>query len=113
MIPELLPLQGPIIYKRKHSAFFETTLDERLRQAGVRDVYLTGMQTQICIMTTAADASFRGYRPIAIRECVFSTRETKKRQALDWIENYVGEVQNLERVLSDFNHVNQTHHSGD
>src|SRR5687768_4053032 len=61
-IPEILPLKGVAIKKRKHSAFFETELDALLKAGKVTDIYLTGLQTQICIMTTAADASFRGYK---------------------------------------------------
>ena len=100
IIPELLPLAGPVIQKRHHSAFFGTDLHERLQEARVSTVYLTGLQTQICIQTTAADASFRGYNPVALRECVVSTQETAKEEALRWIAKYVGEVvtvQELER----------------
>lgn len=99
IIDELLPVQGEIIFKKKHSAFFETNLHELLSKESVSDIYLTGMQTQICIMTTAADASFRGYRPIAIQDCVLSTDNEKKIMALDWIKKYVGEVENLDSVL--------------
>ena len=99
IIPELLPLKGPVIYKRKHSAFFETDLDHHLRAGGVSEVYLTGLQTHICIMTTAADASFRGYRAIAVRDCVVSTTEGNKTRALEWIAAYVGEVTNLKGIL--------------
>ncbi len=103
VIDELIPLRGEIIYKRKHSAFFETTLNEKLLEEGIKEIYLTGMQTQICIMTTAADANFRGYEPIVVKECVLSTREGKKIQALKWIEDYVGKVQNLKDVLDKMN----------
>jgi nicotinamidase-related amidase len=101
IIDELLPLRGPIIKKRKHSAFFETDLDRLLKEAGVASVYLTGLQTQICVMTTAADASFRGYRTIVISDCVVSTREDAKQEALRWIERYVGEVGPLSDVATD------------
>jgi nicotinamidase-related amidase len=98
IIAELQPLRGPTLRKAKHSAFFETELDSLLKQAEVRDLYLAGLQTHICIMTTAADASYRGYRAIAIEECVVSTQATKKEFALDWIREYVGEVHTLEQV---------------
>ena len=101
IIPELRPLRGPVIRKTKHSAFFATELHEKLIESGVSDLYLTGLQTQICIMTTAADASFRGYRVFAVEDCVVSTREENKRQALEWIARYVGEVVSLERALRD------------
>jgi nicotinamidase-related amidase len=98
IIPELLPLAGPVIYKRHHSAFFETDLHARLQAAGVSTVYLTGLQTQICIQTTAADASFRGYQPVAVRECVVSTKDAVKEDALRWIAKYVGEVMTVDEL---------------
>jgi nicotinamidase-related amidase len=98
IIPELMPLQGAVVKKRKHSAFFETKLDMQLKASCVTDVYLTGMQTQICIMTTAADANFRGYRAVAVSDCVLSTHEATKEEALRWIGRYVGEVMSLEEV---------------
>ena len=104
VIPELLPLKGTIIKKRKHSAFFETELDRCLKEAGVTDVYLSGLQTQICIMTTAADASFRGYQVAVIRECVVSTREMNKKRALEWIARYVGEIVSVSDVLQEVGH---------
>jgi nicotinamidase-related amidase len=98
IISELLPLRGVIVEKRKHSAFFETTLDDLLKESKVREIYLTGMQTQICIMTTAADAYFRGYRSVVISDCVISTNEENKINALHWIEKYVGEVMSLNDI---------------
>lgn len=101
VITDLMPLKGPVIRKQKHSAFFGTDLDDLLNRAAVSDVYLTGLQTHICIMTTAADASFRGYRPVAIRECVVSTSDDNQTMALDWIAKYVGDVQNLAHVVAE------------
>jgi len=99
IIAELQPLRGPLIKKKKHSAFFETELDEILKSNNISNLYLAGLQTHICIMTTAADASFRGYQAIAIRECVISTRDENNQYALDWIEKYVGTVKFLSQIF--------------
>lgn len=104
-IPEILPLRGRTIKKSKHSAFFETELDSCLKFERVKEVYLTGLQTQICIMTTAADASFRGYKTNVIRECVISTQVARKEQALEWISKYIGYVITAEEVLNDLKNV--------
>lgn len=101
IIHELMPLRGPLLRKTKHSAFFDTPLDAMLRDAGVENLYLAGMQTQICIMTTAADASFRGYRAVAVDECVISTRDEKKRMALDWIAEYAGDVRTVGQTIAE------------
>ncbi len=103
IISELQPLHGPVIRKKKHSAFFETELHRILRASGVKKVYLAGLQTHICILTTAADAHFRGYRTIAIEECVLSSQDEKHRYALDWIAKYVGEVKSIEETAVSLN----------
>lgn len=99
LIPDLLPLHGPVVSKRKHSAFFETELDALLRGHGVQRVLFAGLQTQICILTSAADASFRGYQPVAVRECVISSDDRAKEEALSWISRYVGEVVGVDEAI--------------
>lgn len=99
IIDELKPLKGRVIEKQKHSAFFRTELDDMLKKQGVDTVILTGLQTQICIMTTAADASFRGYRVLVVGDCVFSTRKSKKEWALKWIQEYVGAIASTKEIL--------------
>jgi nicotinamidase-related amidase len=91
-IDDILPLRGTVVAKRKHSAFFETNLEEQIRDAGCDGVVLTGLQTQICILTTAADAYNRGLSVIAVEDGVVSTRDEVRLEALDWIRKYVGEV---------------------
>jgi nicotinamidase-related amidase len=99
IIPELLPLKGSVITKKKHSAFYDTELDEVLRRAGISTLCLAGLQTHICIMTTAADASFRGYRAVAVKDCVVSSNPANKNSALTWIAKYVGDVLTSEEVI--------------
>jgi nicotinamidase-related amidase len=101
LIKQVYPLRGPVVTKRKHSAFFETELDDLLRRNAVETVFLAGLQTQICIMTTAADANFRGYRPIVIEDCVVSTRDPTKQAALEWIAKYVGEVRPFQELAKE------------
>ena len=100
LIPELMPLKGPKMDRRKHSVFFDTGLDLMLREHDVKRVMFVGLQTQICILTSAADASFRGYEAVAIRECVISSREEAKSQALAWISRYVGHVLSVGEAIA-------------
>lgn len=100
IIEELLPLRGPAIPKRKHSAFFETDLDDRLRAAGVHTVLFAGLQTQICILLSVADAYHRGYDPVVVTECVVSSSGDARLDALEWIKRYVGRMMSLEETLA-------------
>jgi nicotinamidase-related amidase len=99
-IDDILPLRGPVIAKRKHSAFFATDLEEQIRAADCDGVVLTGLQTQICILTTAADAYNRGLSVIVAEDGVVSTREDVRLEALDWIRKYVGDVASSDELMA-------------
>jgi nicotinamidase-related amidase len=85
-----------IVEKNKDSGFFETDLDERLRELRVDTVIITGMQTQICVQTTAADAFFRGYHVIVPPDGVVSARDDDKTRALDWLGSYCATILSVE-----------------
>jgi nicotinamidase-related amidase len=98
-IDEIRPLDGEVVAKKKHSAFFETDLADRLAADGCDGVVLAGLQTQICILTTAADAYHRGLKVVIASDCVVSTRDDVRLEALDWIAKYVGEVQSAAEIV--------------
>ena len=98
IIPELKPLAGPVFEKNKHSAFVGTELETFLKAHGCTEVVLIGMQTQICILLTAADAHHRGYGVTVVPEAVVSTRLDAKLDALAWIEKYVGRVTSITEI---------------
>jgi nicotinamidase-related amidase len=87
-----------IIEKPKDSGFFQTSLDDVLRSLEVDTVILTGMQTQICVQTTAADAHFRGYKVIVPSDGVVSSRPEDTQQALHWMANYCATVMTSDKI---------------
>ena len=73
VITDLVPLHGDhIVFKRRYSAFFETGLDMLLRELGVHRVYITGVMTNICVYSTAMDASMRDYEITVFKDAVAS-----------------------------------------
>jgi niacin transporter len=58
--------------KRHYSAFSGTDLDIRLRERHIRDIYLTGVCTDICVLHTAVDAYNLGYTIHIIEKAVAS-----------------------------------------
>lgn len=99
LVPELEAQKDIVIKKRKDSGFYETNLDNILRNLGVDTIMLGGMQAQICIQTTGADGYFRGYNIVAVEDCITSTREEDKRRALDWISGYCGRVLRSDDII--------------
>jgi nicotinamidase-related amidase len=88
MLEEVLHPDDRIIQKPKDSGVFETELDTVLNSLGVQTLVISGMQAQICVQTTAADAYFRGYSVIVPSDCIGSTRQEDVDRALQWLSSY-------------------------
>jgi nicotinamidase-related amidase len=71
--PQIAPAPGDY-YVRKHtySGFFETRLDGLLRSLGVRWLVVAGFVADVCVQATLADAVFRGYQPVLLRDCTLA-----------------------------------------
>ena len=61
-----------IINKRRYSAFFDTDLDERLKQIRPDEVIVTGVATDVCVLYTTADLRNRDYQVIIPANAVTS-----------------------------------------
>ena len=68
---EIKPQAGEeIVVKRTPGSFFQTRLEEILKQKNIENVIITGMKTNHCCDTTTREASARGYHTMVIREGV-------------------------------------------
>ena len=88
------------IPKTRYSGFFETELDQRLRQMGIDHLILTGVVTNICVRSTAHDAFFRDYRVTIPVECVAATSEREQASTLYDLDTHYGTVAGLDEVLA-------------
>ncbi|MFD5824373.1 isochorismatase family cysteine hydrolase [Lentzea sp. NPDC060358] len=99
VLPEFLGEGDVLVEKHKDSGFYETDLHERLQELGVDTVVVTGMQTQICVQTTAADAFFREYNVWVPSDCVISARQEDTARALQWLDGYCAMVAPSSEIL--------------
>ena len=60
----------PVIEKRWASAFFRTDLQQRLTDAQVDSLVVTGLTTSGCVRATAVDGLQHDYRVVVPREAV-------------------------------------------
>jgi nicotinamidase-related amidase len=71
VVDELSPLPGEyVIPKVRMSAFIGTELDLMLRNLGVTDLVVTGIQTPNCIRTTVFDAIAYNYPVVLVDDAV-------------------------------------------
>ncbi|GGM74530.1 hypothetical protein GCM10007108_10590 [Thermogymnomonas acidicola] len=71
VIEELRPVAGELVLEKHfYSGFQGTELDTLLRVKGCDTVYLVGLDADICVRHTAADAFYRGYGIVVVRDAV-------------------------------------------
>lgn len=82
--------EDEVIAKTTYSAFYNTGLEEVLKDKGVTELILTGVLTDICVMHTAADAAMRGYGVRVLKDCVASS----SRETHEWALKHMRDILN-------------------
>ncbi len=75
------------VKKRRYSAFFGTDLDMLLRERGIKDLYVCGVATNICVLHTVSDAKLLGYNVKIIADCTMALSEFEYRYGMYHMEN--------------------------
>jgi nicotinamidase-related amidase len=60
----------PVMQKDTFDGFLRTDLDQRLHGNGIRHLFVAGLVTSICVLTTAMAAMQRGYLVTVVGDCV-------------------------------------------
>ncbi|MCL6710023.1 cysteine hydrolase [Pseudomonas sp. R2.Fl] len=70
IVPELVPEEGDIhVAKYRISGFWDTPLDSILRNLDIRTAFFAGVNIDVCVLHTIADAAFLGYNCILLEDC--------------------------------------------
>jgi nicotinamidase-related amidase len=83
--PSVAPHDGePVFEKWAASAFYNTDLDSRLRERGIEDLTIAGLQTEYCIDTACRVAQSLGYRVTLVGDAhsTFDTPELSAAQII-------------------------------
>lgn len=87
IVERFIPNQDDFfIIKPKHSAFFGTQLDILLHQLEVKNLILTGIAGDICVLFTAVDAYMREYNLWVPSDCLASETTQDNEAALRLIK---------------------------
>ena len=75
------------VLKPKHSGFYSTSLDLLLTHLNAKNLILTGIAGNNCVLFTANDAYMRDYKLFIAADCVVSNTEEENRYALKQMED--------------------------
>ncbi|HEX5887075.1 MAG TPA: isochorismatase family cysteine hydrolase [Pyrinomonadaceae bacterium] len=75
------------VLKPKHSGFYSTTLELLLTHLTSKNLILTGIAGNNCVLVTANDAYMRDFKLFVPADCVASNTEEENRHALEQMEN--------------------------
>ena len=100
------PTKDFVVEKRTYSGFYETGLDPLLRNLyggdGVKTIVLGGLHTQLCVRHTAADAFFRAYHIIVLKDGVEAFSKTDQEQGLKYLEYvYDAKIMSVNEVVQE------------
>ena len=75
------------VLKPKHSGFYSTSLSLLLTHLGTKNLVLTGIAGNNCVLFTANDAYMRDFKIFVPADCIVSNTEEENRHALKQMEN--------------------------
>jgi nicotinamidase-related amidase len=87
IVDELAPIDGEVVIdKPGKGAFYATSLQDVLVDAGITQLLITGVTTEVCVHTTTREANDRGYECLVVSDCVGSYFPEFQRIGLEMIK---------------------------
>lgn len=91
-----------VVFKNRYSAFAKgsSRLDEALAGLGVRQLWVTGAATNVCVESTARDAMQRDYEVIMVEDGMAAAFELAHQVLLLNFRAFYGDVRRAEDLLA-------------
>ncbi|MBS1694966.1 MAG: cysteine hydrolase [Actinobacteria bacterium] len=87
IVDDLAPVAGEVVIdKPGKGAFYATALQDILTAAGITQLLVTGVTTEVCVHTTTREANDRGYECLVVSDCVGSYFPEFQRIGLEMVK---------------------------
>jgi bifunctional isochorismate lyase/aryl carrier protein len=88
------------LIKKRYSPFFGTNLEDLLKEHGIAEVVIAGINTHACVRMAAIDAYQRDLRVVLVLECVGSHDERHERISLDYLDGKIAKVMSIDEFVA-------------
>lgn len=103
IIPPLAPREGEeLVIKNRWNAFFNTKLDEILKNKNIKNLIIVGAATDVCVLETCSNAFSLNYNCIVPIETTASFNSKRKEIGLELLRFGRSKVVHIEEVYSMF-----------
>lgn len=103
IVDALQPVDGEYdIAKPGKGAFYNTNLEEILKEENISHLVFAGVTTEVCVQTTMREANDRGYECLLVEDCTDSYFPEFKQSTIDMViaqGGIVGWVASSEEVI--------------
>ncbi len=89
-----------VIQKNRPSSFYSTPLESNLRSMRIESLVICGVTTNICVETTARDASQRDYRTFVVADATGEMEQDRHDVALKTLGRFFARVLDVADVLA-------------
>ncbi len=86
------------IIKTRYSSFFNTSLDDLLKELKVDSLIISGINTHACIRVTAIDAYQRDLNVIIAKDCVSSYDKQHHQITMNYFEPVIATVKTNQQI---------------
>jgi ureidoacrylate peracid hydrolase len=109
VVDGLKPREGErVIDKTRYSAFYDTDLEQQLRELGVDTLIVCGVTTNICVESTVRDAFFRDIRVVVPGDGTAAVTPELHDGALRDFEYGFGRVSSVDEIAEELARLPQT-----
>lgn len=91
-----------VVTKHRYSALLDTDLELLLRSRKIETVILTGVQTNVCVESTARDAYMKDFYVVVVADCTGTTSDEEHAASLKNVERYLGTVTDSKTVIEEW-----------
>lgn len=88
-----------VVIKKRYSGFFQTSLEETLKNLNTDLLIMCGINTHACVRTTVIDAYQRDYEVVIAKDCVGSYDPEHHAVSMRYFSPTIAQVKTNEEIL--------------